>query len=118
MAKFTRKDLITGDIIETRDGDLGVVVAEKDHVYFRSGMYLKISQWIEETLLANSLGDSDSDVMRVYRNASSFNNCKWPYAEELIVYDRKRDEAEEMTLEEICKALGKNIKIVKEHNND
>ena len=118
MAKFTRKDLITGDIVETRDGDLGVVITEKDHVYFKSGMYFKVSQWHEETLLDNCLGDSGSDVMRVYRNASSFNICRRPYAKEYIVYDRNRDEVEEMTLEEVCKALGKNIKIVKEHNDD
>lgn len=112
MAKFTKKDLKTGDIVETRDGDLGVVVTEKDHVYFMSGMYLKVSQWYEETLL-DGWNSSGSDVMRVYRNACSFDACKEDYGKEYIVYDREQDEAEEMTLEEVCKALDKNVKIVK-----
>jgi hypothetical protein len=31
-----------------------------------------------------------------------------------IVYDRERDTVVEMTMEEICAALGKTVKIVKE----
>jgi hypothetical protein len=30
-----------------------------------------------------------------------------------LIYDRERDTVEEMTLAEVCKLLGKNIKIVK-----
>ena len=38
MAKeFTKKNLQTGDIIETRNGELGVVILEKDCILYQAG---------------------------------------------------------------------------------
>ena len=38
MAKeFAKKNLKTGDIIETRNGELGVVILEKDCILYQAG---------------------------------------------------------------------------------
>jgi hypothetical protein len=66
--------------------------------------------------LTSAFLDSD-DIMEV-RRARVGNHCtfnafdKFYAANTELVYERK--EVEEMTLEEVCKALGKEIKIVKE----
>ena len=67
---------------------------------------------INDNLTHNAL--SDRDIVAVRRvddpELVSFNAFKYEYGK--LVYERK--EVEEMTLEEVCKALGKEIKIVKE----
>ena len=107
--KFTNKDLKTGDVVVTRDGDIGVVIVERNTIFFKSGMYISVSCIKED--LTGGMFDSKSDIMCVYRNARCFKDCSDGTAD--LIYDRDRYETEEMTLEEICKALGKNIKIVK-----
>ena len=113
--KFTNKDLKTGDVVVTRDGDIGVVIVEKDTIFFKSGWFILISR-INENLTGGPFC-ANADIMRVYRHARCFKECRDGIAD--LIYDREKIEnVEEMTLEEVCNALGKNIKIVKEHDND
>lgn len=45
-----------------------------------------------------------------YENGENYATCHWKYAEELPI---EEEPVQEMTLEEVCKELGRNIKIVK-----
>ena len=67
--------------------------------------------------LTDIFNDEDSDDVIAVRRPKQPYECQFCAFDEgfgELIYERK-DEPEEMTLEEICKALGKEIKIVKEH---
>lgn len=108
---FTMKNLKSGDIVKDRSGDIGIVNAElgailqpnsDDTAYFTS----------YHDDLTNRF-NSDYDIVAVRRPVTrdDFSLNAFKYELGKLVYERK--EVEEMTLEQVCKALGKNIKIVK-----
>lgn len=108
---FTMKNLKSGDIVKDRCGDIGIVNAEvgailhvnhDDIAYFTS----------YHDNLTNRF-NSSYDIVAVRRPATrdDFSLNAFKYELGKLVYERK--EVEEMTLEQVCKALGKNIKIVK-----
>ena len=112
MAKFTKKDLKNGDFVVRRDGKIGVVIVDRDLIVLDDGKWDNISDYTDELCLRSDYNASRwCDIMKVFRNTKSFNLVGKDL--DTPIFDRKRDEVEEMTLEEICKALGKNIKIVK-----
>ena len=50
MAKeFSKKNLQTGDIIETRNGEFGVVILEKDCILYQAGGLDEIQQVCRKT---------------------------------------------------------------------
>jgi hypothetical protein len=113
MKKFTKKDLKNGDVVKCRDGKVGIVILDLDCiVFYRKTFMLDIYNHN----LTSALLDSD-DIMEV-RRAKSGNHCTFNAFDRFyalnteLVFERK--EVEEMTLAEVCKALGKEIKIVKE----
>ena len=111
MKNFTKNDLSSGDFIQLRDGRYGVVVRDIDTIVLPNGTYLDINYY--NTDLKSKWESVEHDIMKVYRGCKCFDHCK-NYSGKIVVYDREQDEVEEMTLEEVCKALGKNVKIVKE----
>jgi hypothetical protein len=107
--KFTKADLKNGDFVKCRDGDIGIVLADIGAIYF-GRQYGRITD-INDYLTASK--NHDCDIMAV-RRPHAVSDCTFDIFTSKrgeLVYERK--EVEEMTLEEVCKALGKDIKIVK-----
>lgn len=109
--KFTKEDLKTGDVVKFRNGKVGIVNRELEMFILKSG-------WDDLNIIAKDLVCKDSifyDIVAVRRprvkHECSFCAFELDFGE--LIYDRDRDETVEMSLEEICAALGKNIKIVK-----
>lgn len=115
-ADMTKDDLKTGMIIERRNKSLCLVLQTSGHglMFLGEGfpwIFLSSEDSVKHDLTGES---SEYDVMVVYQPRS-----KADYIPR-IRYKKdwstiwKREEPEEMTMEEVCKALGKTIKIVKE----
>jgi hypothetical protein len=107
---FTKADLKNGDVIKRRDGTVQIVCLETGTCICPNGGFDSVSD-INNDLTYRSW--SSGDIMEVRRPRAerhcSFKAFDAKYGE--LVYERS--EPEEMTLEEVCKALGKEIKIVK-----
>ena len=107
---FTKADLKTGDVIKRRNGYVEIVILEHGVCVSKTGFNL-LSE-IDKDLTNHT--SKEWDVVAVHRpknaagcrfNAFELSSCN-------LVYER--EEAEEMTLAQVCALLGKNIKIVKE----
>lgn len=109
--EFTKADLKNGDVIQRRNGWVEIVCFETDTCITPNGFNL-ISDIRDD--LTDEMG-KQYDIVAV-RRPTQPKHCQFcAFKNEFgeLVYERK--EVEEMTLEEVCKALGKEIKIVKEH---
>ena len=112
--EFTKADLKSGDVILRRRGDVEIVCLETGTFIRQTGGWNELSD-IKEDLTCKPYGDysmSDGDIVAVRRPVKP-GDCRFSAFDEKVgelVYDR----GEEMTLEEVCKALGREIKIVKE----
>lgn len=112
--KFTKSDLKDGDIVLRRDGRTQIVCKETGALISPKGYDLL--DCISENF--KYIGDSVSSERFKYDIIAIRRPTK-PYECQFSAFDNKYgdlvyEEIEEMTMEEICKALGKNIKIVKE----
>ena len=106
--EFTKADLKTGDVVLRRNGDVEIVIKEHN-VLIRPRECNRLDDFNED--LTHSFLNS-GDVVTV-RRPKIPTDCQFSAFKEkrgTLVYERK--EVEEMTLEEVCKALGKEIKIV------
>ena len=111
--KFTKEDLKTGDVVLRRNGSVEIVCLETGALIRRDGF--NILDELTDDLLSTFNDDDSDDIIAVRRPKQPYHCQFCAFDKELgeLVYERK--EPEEMTLEEVCKALGKEIKIVKEH---
>lgn len=105
---FTKADLRTGDVILRRDGTTEIYNGEL-------GMFITKDGWNDLAHERNDLTDSISsefDIVAVRRPHNKFDCVFDAFVKERgeLVYERK--EVEEMTLAEVCKLLGKEIKII------
>jgi hypothetical protein len=108
---FTKADLKSGDIVLRRDRKICVVFAEVNALGHKDG-FDTLKPYADD--LTNKV-DQSLDIIAVRRPREP-KECNLGYfnrEDVTLVYDRKRDEVEEMTLEQVCKLLGKNIKIIK-----
>lgn len=107
---FTKADLKTGDVILHRNGSTRIVIRELNECVGRF-IGLSLDDFREDLTTT----DKYFDIVAVKRpnkhSECSFDAFKRKFG--TLVYDRERDEVEEMTLEQVCKLLGKNIKIIK-----
>lgn len=107
--EFTKADLKNGDVVLRRDGDVHIFIQNRlidsDEMAW-NGTNIKVD--------LTSCCDRDCDVIAVRRPDKVSDMSFDAFEKNLgrLVYER--DETVEMTLEEVCKALGKNVKIVKE----
>lgn len=119
MNYFTKKDLKNGDVVKLRDGRVGIVLIaliaddRLNKIIFPDTSYYLSDYKDDLTCLIQFHELCPDDIMAVRRPPYSINNFfkVFDYSNGELVYERK--EVEEMTLEEVCKALGKEIKIVK-----
>ena len=112
--KFTKADLKSGDVVLRRDGSVEIVCIETGTL-IRKDEFNILDELTDD--LTNIFKDDDSDDVIAVRRPKQPYECQFCAFDEgfgELVYERG-DKPEEMTLEEICKALGKEIKIVKEH---
>lgn len=107
---FTKADLRTGDVVLRRSGDVEIFNREMN-------MFIRKEYWNHLDSLNDDLTApvmSQHDIIAV-RRPNHPRDCQFSaFAEGFgtLVYERK--DPEEMTLKEVCKVLGKNIKIVDE----
>ena len=62
--KFTKKDLQTGDIIETRNGEYGVVILERDCILYQSGGLDELYIFTEDLFVDGP--QRDGDIFKVF----------------------------------------------------
>ena len=109
---FTKADLKNGDVIKRRDGTVQIVCLETGTFICKGHDYDLIAHVGNDLKYSHNNWPS-CDIVAVRRpkepSDCSFDAFNGGYGE--LVYERS--EPEEMTLEEVCKALGKEIKIVK-----
>lgn len=98
MKEFTEKDLKVGMLVETKCGRRAIVMPERDYLVasYADG-------YIEDIDFTN---DSFS-IVKVWSESSNLN---FTDNHRTLLWERKE---EEMTLEAVCKELGRNIKIIK-----
>lgn len=109
--KFTKADLKTGDVVKRRDGSIEIVNRELEMLICKSG-WNNLDN-IKEDLTYGNFPSGDIVAVRRPRQKSHCNFGAFANNWGTLVYER--EDPVEMTLAEICKALGKEIKIVKEH---
>lgn len=105
---FTKADLKEFDIVEFRNGrqalitmNIAIGVLEADGFSFRT--------WNDD--LKDNTGADIYDIMKVYRPTDNIPTDKSKWKDLPVVYERT--EVKEMTVEEISKALGYEVKVVK-----
>lgn len=113
--EFTKSDLRSGDVILRRNGDVEIVCLETGTLICQTGGWndlLDINEDLIYKLYCNHLV-SEHDIMAVRRPREP-GDCQFSAFDEKLgelIYERK--EVKEMTLEEVCKELGREIKIIK-----
>lgn len=116
--EFTKKDLKNGDVVKYRNGLAGVICLDTGAVIMDENEFMYVNTIRDDLTHASEYENADSsynwDIVAVRRpsNPGDCRPCAFKHEFGTLVYERK--EVEEMTLDEICKALGKEIKIVKE----
>lgn len=63
--EFTKKDLLTGDIVVTRCGELGVVFAEKEYILYQNDGLDFFELFADDLIFEED--DRRWDIMKVYR---------------------------------------------------
>ena len=107
--EFTKEDLRTGDVVMQRDGTIQIANCEL-------GMFITNDWWNDMDSFSSDLihnMDKNFDIIAVRRPIEK-TDCTFKafkYESGILIYERK--EVEEMTLAEVCRLLGKEIKIIK-----
>jgi hypothetical protein len=109
--EFTKADLKTGDVVQLRNGEIGIVNGDLGTIVMRDA-FCNLKGFHDD--LTREVFDTVAhDIVAVRRPESAY-HCQFCAFEKkygALVYERK--EVEEMTLAEVCRLLGKEIKIVK-----
>lgn len=105
--KFTKADLKAGDVVKFRNEITGIVNLELNILTSDGWVELNYKDDLTHTFYKNW------DIVAVRRPRFKW-DCRFNAFERscgILVYERQ--EPEEMTLAEVCKLLGREIKIVK-----
>ena len=107
---FTKAELKTGDVVKQRNGLVGIVNRDL-------GMMITKDSWLDLDNICDDLKSGfcceSFDIVAV-RRPEEKGDCQFKAFENewgTLIYERK--EPEEMTLAEVCKLLGREIKIIK-----
>ena len=115
--QFTKLDLKNGDIVELRNGERYVYIEKYNDRFIYStdsdevivnledGEYSRLGNY-DDDLRYKGRGNCEYDIMKILNTSEFYKKQKWTW---------EREKTEEMTLEEVCKELVRDIKIVKEH---
>lgn len=106
--EFTKAYLKTGDVVKFRRGETGIINCNLDMIITQEG-------WVGLDTYNENLIDTinhDYDIVAV-RRPNKRGACQFrAFQKQLGTLVYEREEVEEMTLAEVCKLLGKNIKII------
>ena len=113
--EFTKADLRTGDVILRRNGSVEILNRELGVLICNNGGWNNFDNLNDD--LTTQYIDNQYDIMEVRRPVEKCDCCFDAmkingHHRGTLVYERK--EVEEMTLAEVCRLLGKEIKIVKQ----
>lgn len=123
--QFTKSDLKAGDMVELRNGEIYIFIKDAKRKQYDNptDIFMGVNSYrcipfshYNDNLLNSKEGKSYdimkvsdgfyiSNIFRAYPS-DTFKTPDWVW---------EREKTEEMTLEEVCKELGRDIKIVKEH---
>ena len=115
--QFTKSDLKNGDIVELRNGERYVYIEKYNDRFIYStdsdevivnledGEYSRLGNY-DDDLRYKGRGNCEYDIMKILDMSEFYKKPEWTW---------ERKKTEEMTLGEVCKELGRDIKIVKEH---
>lgn len=114
MAKknFTKADLRNGDVVKWDDGDVSIVCVDTGTLICKNSGFNHLGSLSDDLVWCGTFSNGHKII--AVRRPNNPTDCRFDafdYRFGTLVYERK--EVEEMTLEEVCKALGKEIKIVK-----
>jgi hypothetical protein len=106
---FTKADLRTGDVVMQRDGTIQIAICELNSFITKDWW----NSWNNFNSDLTHKDDAIYDIIAIRRPIQGCDCTFHAFDYELgqLVYERP--EPEEMTLEEVCRLLGKEIKIVK-----
>lgn len=107
-AEFTKNDIREFDIVEFRNGDKTWVGKHIALGGLSVGGF-SIDTWGDD--LKDNTCSPQYDIMKVYRPTDNIPTDKSKWKDLPVVYERT--EVKEMTVEEISKALGYEVKVVK-----
>ena len=111
--EFTKADLKTGDVILRRDGDVEIVNRDLEMLICKSGGWNDLDDIREDlTYRASYRTNEDHDIIQVRRPQEKHECCFGASEGEYGTLVYNREEPEEMTLEQVCRLLGKKIKII------
>jgi hypothetical protein len=105
---FTKADFESGMVVECRNGERFLVLRDK----LLDGAHWKNIDNYTTEMKECVKGTYPYDIMKVY-DTIGVTNLHNIFSDENLILIWERQEVEEMTLEEVCKLLGKEIKIVK-----
>lgn len=108
--EFTKADLKTGDVVLRRNGEIEIVNYELGTLICKEGGYNLLSGFKNDL---THIAMREWDIIEVRRPKEKYDCCfdaMGVSRRGILVYERK--EPEEMTLEQVCKLLGKEIKII------
>lgn len=109
---FTKADLKTGDVVKMKNGIVGIINRDLDMIILQE-KWLDLEDLSEDLKFThNRRRDEEWDIVEV-RHPNKKSECQFDaikYGFGTLVY---KHQVEEMTLEQVCKLLGKEIKIIK-----
>lgn len=105
--EFTKDDLREFDIVEFRNGEKALPTKDTILRKLYVGSF-SIDTWKDDLIDRSAHG---YDIMKVYRPTDNIPTDKSKWKDLPVVYERT--EIKEMTVEEISKALGYEVKVVK-----
>lgn len=110
--EFTKADLKTGDVVKFENGNIGIVNGELRTIVMKD-VFCQLKSYNENLTCKHTDALNSWDIVAVRRPHTPYDCqfCAFEKKHGVLVYERK--EVEEMTLEQVCKLLGKEIKIVK-----
>jgi hypothetical protein len=106
-----KETLKQGAIVKTREGNLYILIGEK-FVNLKYGSYVGFSSY--DNNLIHNIGYKEMDIINFFIPSSDYEGYNLFINHENIPWTWERKEAKEMTVAEISKALGYEVKVVKE----
>ena len=117
MSGFTKADLKPCMVVVLKDGSVNIITQYKNDIALidDNDTWDSLNRYSDD-LHCKGKGNDNYDILQIYGFSDYIcDSMKISIIDRPLLWERKEEpKTEEMTLAEVCKALGKNIKIVKE----